>query len=195
MYNSKEARNVEIEGTILHSEFIPGRKNVFIQNFESESSTTSSESPNPPENDEEDIISIQTQIQTQTQTQIQSQTQKTLVKNSYGLSVEQVALTHYINKTQAYTHGKHAETATLRTLFGLLFWHIIFDSSVPNVFVDRFQSAPLDLQTEHFYLSRKKLIDAKLDLLNNSPIEFVCDLITQIWQEFRLINLHIKKKL
>ena len=30
----KEAPIREIEGTLLHSEYIPGRKNIFIQNFE-----------------------------------------------------------------------------------------------------------------------------------------------------------------
>jgi hypothetical protein len=33
-YDFIAAPTVEIEGTILHSEFIPGRKNIFIQNFE-----------------------------------------------------------------------------------------------------------------------------------------------------------------
>ncbi len=33
-YDFIVAPTVEIEGTILHSEFIPGRKNIFIQNFE-----------------------------------------------------------------------------------------------------------------------------------------------------------------
>lgn len=113
-------------------------------------------------------------------TQTQKPNKPTLIKG-----VEQVALIHYIQKTNWYTHGKHAETATLRTLFGLVFWDIIFDSSVPNVFVDRFQTAPLDLQTDFFYQSRKEIIDAKLDLLQNAPIDFICELISQTWNLYK----------
>ena len=33
-YEYLEAPTYEIEGTTLHAEYIPGRKNIFIQNFE-----------------------------------------------------------------------------------------------------------------------------------------------------------------
>lgn len=121
-------------------------------------------------------------------TQLSSQmASKENIKKSQPLikGVEEVALTHYIHKTNEFTHGKHAETATLRTLFGLVFWDIIFDSSVPNVFVDRFQPAPLDLQTEHFYPNRKFAIDSKLGLIENAPIEFICELIRQTWEFYK----------
>lgn len=120
-------------------------------------------------------------------TQTATQTQRTTSNNKPFLikGVEQVALSHYIHKTNWYTHGKHAETATLRTLFGLIFWDILFDSSVPNVFVDRFQTAPLDLQTDFFYSSRKQTIDAKLDLLSNAPIDLICELISHTWDTYR----------
>ena len=104
-----------------------------------------------------------------------------LIKNRYNISVEQVALTHCIKKL-GFTDGKHAETSTLTTLFGLLFWDIIFeDKQVKNVFVDRFQTRPLDLMSDFFYTNRKELIDSRLDLLDNSPIDIICELIASTW--------------
>ena len=49
----------------------------------------------------------------------------------------------------------------MTTLFGLLFWDIIF-ASVPGAFETRYQSAPLDLAEETFYYSRQDLADARL---------------------------------
>lgn len=189
----KEAPTVEIEGTLLHSEFIPGRKNVFIEEFSSSSfsSTTQSVATSVTDDtessndsvDQQPTQSISTQALTQTQTQTQTQRPNNKISPIKG--VEQVALTHYIQKTNAYTHGKHAETATLRTLFGLVFWDILFDSTVPDVFVDRFQAAPLDLQTDYFYSNRKTNIDAKLELLENAPIEFICEIVSNNWDLYK----------
>lgn len=104
------------------------------------------------------------------------------IKSKFGtLSVEQVALGHYIKKL-GYTDGKHAETSTLTTLFGILFWDIIFeDKQVTNVFVDRFQSRPLDLGTDHFYQSRRDMIDTRLDHMQNSSLETICEMATTTW--------------
>jgi hypothetical protein len=157
-YEYLQAPTYEIEGTVLQCDFIPGRKNIFIQNYE-------------PNNDDEDN-SIQSQCDS-----------NVLIKGSYNLSVENVALTHYI-KNLEYTNGKHAETAILTTIYALLFWNIIFDEKVENVFVDKFQSCPLDIQTDHFYLNRKDLIDSKIELLSNSPIDFICELITNCWNSY-----------
>lgn len=135
-YNFKEAPIVEIQGTLLHtSEFIPGRKNVFI------------DSPS---------------------------------KSGMTISVEQVALSHYINNL-GYTHGKHAETSSLTTLYGILFWDIIWENSVFNVFVDKFQHGPLDLQTKDFYKNRQELIENRLDLFKSSSIEDICKMASDSW--------------
>ncbi len=152
-FSVKNAPTREIEGTLLHSEYIPGRKNVFIQNFEAAN----------------------------TEQAIESTQDETLFKNSYGLSVEKVALTHYIQNL-GFTNGKHAETKVLTTLFGLLFWDIIFEKNVDNVFIDKFQSSPLDLQSDMFYQNRKERIEAKLEMLMNSPIDFICELFRESWQ-------------
>lgn len=70
----------------------------------------------------------------------------------------------------------------MTTLFGILFWDIIFDKTVDNVFVDKFQTRPLDIQSDLFYLNRKNSIDSKLELLSNAPIDFICDLYACNWE-------------
>ncbi|KQK24198.2 hypothetical protein BRADI_1g78733v3 [Brachypodium distachyon] len=47
------------------------------------------------------------------------------------------------------------------TIFGLLMWDVIF-SEVCDVFRSEFQTAPLDLETDDFYKSRKGLIESQL---------------------------------
>lgn len=76
------------------------------------------------------------------------------------------------------------ETRVLTTLFGILFWDIIFDKTVDNVFVDKFQAAPLDIQSDLFYQNRKKDIDLKLELLSNVPINFICELYACNWDTY-----------
>jgi Fanconi-associated nuclease 1 len=175
-YEFIEAPTVEIEGTILHSEIIPGRKNVFIQNYDDEEVVEQTVKPERAA----DAVNVDDD---EASRQSSGSSSDTLIKNRYGLSVEEVALTHYIKKLD-YTNGKHAETSTLTTLFGLLFWDVVFEyKTVRNVFVDRFQSRPLDLNTDFFYLNRKELVDTRLDMLHNAPIEFVCELVANTWTE------------
>jgi Fanconi-associated nuclease 1 len=56
----------------------------------------------------------------------------------------------------------HCEGAVLNTIFGLLFWEIIFDASVPMVFQSPYQAAPLDFGTETFYEARRRRIDERI---------------------------------
>lgn len=48
------------------------------------------------------------------------------------------------------------------TLFGLLFWDIIF-ADIPGAFETPYQSAPLDIAEDCFYYAREGLIQARLD--------------------------------
>ncbi|KAJ7169072.1 VRR-NUC domain-containing protein [Mycena crocata] len=57
--------------------------------------------------------------------------------------------------------GFHSETRVLTTLFGLLFWDIIF-AQVPGAFETPWQTGPLDIAEDSFYLARKELIDNRL---------------------------------
>ena len=55
----------------------------------------------------------------------------------------------------------HSETRILTTIFGLLFWDVLF-ADVPGAFETSFQSAPLDMFEETFYYARKELVDKRL---------------------------------
>ena len=50
----------------------------------------------------------------------------------------------------------------MTTLFGLLFWEVIF-ADIPGAFETPFQAAPLDLAEDTFYYSRQELIEARLE--------------------------------
>jgi len=78
--------------------------------------------------------------------------------------------------------GYHAENSIITTLFGLLFWDILFDSSVPGAFAHSFQTAPLDLYTEFFFESRRDAILTRLDDIKNGKAG---DLINQVCKNER----------
>lgn len=98
-------------------------------------------------------------------------------------SVEQIALTYYM-KNDGYTHGKHAETSSIMTIFGLIFWDILFKNQVSNVFVDKFQTAPLDLNTDYFYMNRKESIDTRVNELKTNNIDYIINLVEINWQQY-----------
>ncbi|KAF5358415.1 hypothetical protein D9756_001293 [Leucocoprinus leucothites] len=75
-----------------------------------------------------------------------------------SVNVETYALQRY--EMEGYV-GFHSETRILTTIFGLVFWDIIF-SSVPGAFETQFQAGPLDMFEESFYLARHALFEARL---------------------------------
>ncbi|KAI1304853.1 hypothetical protein EDD11_005055 [Mortierella claussenii] len=79
-------------------------------------------------------------------------------------TVEELALSYY--KTLGYK-GYHSENSILSTLFGLLFWDILF-SPQPGVFETPFQSAPLDLNTDAFFLQRQEMIIERVEKIAKS---------------------------
>ena len=62
--------------------------------------------------------------------------------------------------------GYHSEGGIVRTLFGFLFYDIIF-TYIPNVFQTAYQTCPLDLHTDAFYTSRMSEINRKLAEISN----------------------------
>ena len=58
-------------------------------------------------------------------------------------------------------HRLHSEGRIVYTIFGLLFWDIIF-AAIPGAFETPFQVAPLDIDTDTFYHSRRELFDKRL---------------------------------
>ncbi|KAL8714839.1 MAG: hypothetical protein Q9220_001352 [cf. Caloplaca sp. 1 TL-2023] len=78
-------------------------------------------------------------------------------------SVEAMCLSHY--RTLGWK-GYHSEGGIIRTLFGYLFYDILF-TYVPNVFQTPFQTCPLDLHTDAFYPSRFSEVNARLNEISN----------------------------
>ncbi|KAE8382702.1 hypothetical protein BDV26DRAFT_253016 [Aspergillus bertholletiae] len=66
--------------------------------------------------------------------------------------------------------GYHSEGGIVRTLFGYLFYDILF-TYVPNVFQTPFQTCPLDLHTDSFCATRASEINHRLVEITNDEAE------------------------
>jgi Fanconi-associated nuclease 1 len=84
------------------------------------------------------------------------------------VSVESMCLSWY-RKQQGWK-GYHSEGGILRTLFGLLFYDILF-AYVPNVFQTAYQTCPLDLHTDAFYGARVSEINRRIVEIGNGEAE------------------------
>eukprot|EP00056_Hartaetosiga_gracilis_P010790 m.160589 g.160589 ORF g.160589 m.160589 type:complete len:673 (-) comp13385_c0_seq1:1303-3321(-) len=96
-------------------------------------------------------------------------------------SVEEFVIAKFVERGWK---GAHCEGTVFRTLFGLLFWNIIY-ADVPNVFFTKYQIAPADMFTDNFYLRRKDVIKRRLRELSS------CDLqkeVLQCWDEHFPLN-------
>ncbi|XP_010326919.2 fanconi-associated nuclease 1 homolog isoform X1 [Solanum lycopersicum] len=108
---------------------------------------------------------------------------KTGVKNVfYGedgerCGVEDLALQYYAGEGGRW-QGVHTESGIWLTIFGLLMWDIVF-ADVPNVFRTKFQTAPLDLETDSFYEVRKGLVEGLLDKIEHGMAE---ELLIMSWE-------------
>ncbi|KAL8943752.1 MAG: hypothetical protein Q9216_000858 [Gyalolechia sp. 2 TL-2023] len=79
-------------------------------------------------------------------------------------NVEAMCLSHY---RSLGWKGYHSEGGIIRTLFGYLFYDVLF-TYIPNVFQTPFQTCPLDLHTDAFYPSRFSEINQRLNELSNN---------------------------
>ncbi len=61
-----------------------------------------------------------------------------------------------------FNHRFHSESSILTTLFGLLFWPILY-KDISGAFETPYQLAPLDLGDDSFYQSRREDIEERLD--------------------------------
>ncbi|PGH17144.1 hypothetical protein AJ79_01282 [Helicocarpus griseus UAMH5409] len=66
--------------------------------------------------------------------------------------------------------GFHSESGIVRTLFGYLFYDVLF-TYIPNVFQTPFQTCPLDLHTDSFYPTRASEINHRLAQIANGEAE------------------------
>lgn len=96
-------------------------------------------------------------------------------------SVEAMCLSHY--RSHGWK-GYHSEGGIVRTLFGYLFFDILF-TYVPNVFQTPYQTCPLDLYTDAFFPSRLSEINHRLVQIGNGEAE---TLIRNVW------NKHSERK-
>ena len=78
-------------------------------------------------------------------------------------SVEAMCLSYY--REQGW-RGYHSEGGIVRTLFGYLFYDVLF-TYVPNVFQTEYQTCPLDLHTDSFYPTRVSEINHRLVEIGN----------------------------
>ncbi|KAL8694863.1 MAG: hypothetical protein Q9218_000527 [Villophora microphyllina] len=91
-------------------------------------------------------------------------------------SVESMCLSHY--RSLGYK-GYHSEGGIIRTLFGYLFYDVLF-TYIPNVFQTPFQTCPLDLHSDAFYTSRLSEINARLNEVSNGE---GVGILRRIWEE------------
>lgn len=78
-----------------------------------------------------------------------------------ALGGEWVALTLRFHKWCTFQLRLHSEGSIVSTLFGLLFWDILF-APIPGAFETPYQSAPLDLVHDSFVSAREDLVKARL---------------------------------
>ncbi|KAI5068304.1 hypothetical protein GOP47_0016649 [Adiantum capillus-veneris] len=100
--------------------------------------------------------------------------------NNDQCSVEELALQHYAGDSGGGWQGVHCEGGIWMTLFALLMWDVLF-VDIPNVFWHPFQAAPLDLDTDAFYLAREPLIEAQLQRIQT---EEVPQLLATTWSKW-----------
>uniref|UniRef100_A0A183B6I8 Fanconi-associated nuclease n=1 Tax=Echinostoma caproni TaxID=27848 RepID=A0A183B6I8_9TREM len=85
------------------------------------------------------------------------------------LTVEQWTLRHYTNRLE-YERGLHSESRVFHLIFLLLFYDILFDDTIPDVFYSYRQSEPLDLCSDDFYPSRRSAIDERLSWISQAEL-------------------------
>ena len=113
------------------------------------------------------------------------------------VSVEILALQHYENlgyKGYAFhplniifqclisNTSFHCEGRILCTIFGLLFWDILF-ADVPGAFETPYQSTPLDIAEESFYHAREELIERRLTEIMSGQAEQISEAVDDRYRE------------
>lgn len=99
---------------------------------------------------------------------------------SLPVSVENFSLSYY--RHHLGYKGYHSEGGILRTLFGLLFYDIMFSVYVPNVFQTPYQTCPLDLHTDAFYSARISEINMRINEIGEGKAE---QILRAVWNRER----------
>jgi hypothetical protein len=77
----------------------------------------------------------------------------------------------------------HDEGSAINILFGLIFWDVIYEHPVADVFQSSYQQGPLDLSSGEFYRNRKERIDERLEDLYHWDIKCVMDYVERVFKE------------
>ncbi|KAF8647479.1 hypothetical protein AX16_006684 [Volvariella volvacea WC 439] len=99
-------------------------------------------------------------------------------KGGEEVTVEICALQYY--ESHGFK-GFHSETSVLTTIFGLLFWDILF-ADIQGAFETRFQTAPLDLADDSFYPARKLLIDQRLQEIEDGKAKEILERHDEVYR-------------
>ncbi|GIY56154.1 hypothetical protein CEXT_135391 [Caerostris extrusa] len=78
--------------------------------------------------------------------------------------------------------GIHGEGSTFISIYSLLFWDIIYDGSIPDIFITPYQTHPLDLNSETFFKSREDQILNHLKTLRHSTNEELKGIVKTTWE-------------
>ena len=84
-------------------------------------------------------------------------------------TIEEAVLAWLLRNDPNVAGGLLAENRLYRTLFGLLFWDVLF-SPVPGMFQHPYQSAPMDLGSRYFREARRGRIRRRLREIALQPI-------------------------
>lgn len=97
-------------------------------------------------------------------------------------SVEEIARRWFM-ENEGYTIGVHDEGATWHTLFGLLFYDIIFsmDEYVASTWHSEVQDCPSDLSNT-LYSKRKEKFDERFEWMIDAEQELIEENIRKIWE-------------
>lgn len=96
-------------------------------------------------------------------------------------SVEEFAVAHY--KNFGFSKGLHSEGRIIVSLWALLFWDILYEVPIPDVFQSPFQVVPLDLNTNDFYVNRKELIDTRLSEMLQWTDDYLSVLVSSRFEQ------------
>ncbi|KAJ3553515.1 hypothetical protein NM688_g3569 [Phlebia brevispora] len=96
-------------------------------------------------------------------------------RDGEDVTVEQLALEHY---NGLGFKGFHCEGRIITTLFGLLFWDIIF-APIDGAFETPYQSAPLDIAEDTFFYSREDIAKERLKVLEDAEEDAISAMVEE----------------
>ncbi|PIO77394.1 hypothetical protein TELCIR_00522 [Teladorsagia circumcincta] len=95
-------------------------------------------------------------------------------------SVEEVVRKHYLDN-EGFNNAVHAEGSIWHTVLGLLFYDIIFDLNVKNVWLSEVQTNPIDLNSRDLYEDRRERFEERFTWLQTATDEELADAVRITW--------------